>query len=267
VHYGASIRGDAVAKYLSVEEAIPLRGLRLVLTRGVPGPWGEAAKAIFHVKRIPYVRVGQVAGENDEALIRWTGAANAPTAMYDDERPRSERNAILFLAERLAPDPPLLPRDPEQRALCLGLSHEIAGELGFGWCRRLMLLQPNEQAPPAARAALATLSARYGSPDYPPARAAERCAEIMRALARRLHAQRAAGNDYLLGDALSVADLYWATFAAMLRPLPEDLCPMSLGLRTTYTARDPVLTAALDPILLEHRDGIYRRHLELPVDC
>jgi glutathione S-transferase len=256
-----------VAHYVSVEEAIPMRGLRLVLTRGVPGPWGEAAKAILDVKRIPYVRVAQRAGEDDAALVRWTGAANAPTAMYDDERPRSERHAILFLAERLAPNPPLLPADVDERALCLGLSHEIAGELGFGWCRRLMLLEPNDALPAPVRKTLEALRERYASPDYPPARAAERCADIMRALARRLHGQRARGSDYLLGDGLTVADLYWATFAVMLQPLPEALCPMSPAQRAMYTARDPVLTAALDPILLEHRDRIYQRHLELPVDC
>jgi glutathione S-transferase len=256
-----------VAHYLSVAEAIPLRGLRLVLTRGVPGPWGEAAKAILHVKKIPYVKVAQVAGENDAELIRWTGAANAPTAMYEDERPRSERHAILFLAERLAPNPPLLPGDPEQRALCLGLANEIAGELGFGWCRRLMLLRTDHQALPQLKKLVAELSARYGSPDYTPERAAERCAEIMRMLAQRLHAQRARGSDYLLGDSLTVADLYWATFAVMLKPLPEAQCPMPPGQREMYTARDPILTAALDPVLLAHRDLVYERHLELPVDC
>jgi hypothetical protein len=36
--------------------------------------------------------------------------------------------------------------------------------------------------------------------------------------------------------------------------------------RAAYTVRDPLLLAALDPILLEHRDRIYERHLELPVD-
>lgn len=255
-----------MAKYLSVEEAIPLPGLRLVLTRGVPGPWGEAAKAILHVKKIAYAKVAQLAGENDDALIRWTGAANAPTAMYENERARSDRLALLYLAERLAPNPPLLPSDPEQRALCLGLANEVAGELGFGWCRRIVLLQVGPSSPPALRALVATLLARYGSPDFPPARAAERCAEIMRALARRLHAQRARDSDYLLGDALSVADLTWATFAVMLKPLPEALCPMDAGQRAMYTARDPVLLAALDPVLLEHRDRIYERHLELPVD-
>jgi glutathione S-transferase len=256
-----------VAHYLSVAEAIPLRGLRLVLTRGVPGPWGEAAKAILHVKKIPYARVAQVAGENDDALIAWTGAANAPTAMYDEERARTDRFAILHLAERLAPNPPLLPSGVEERALCMGLANEVAGELGFGWCRRLMLLEVTPQTPPAARAMLESLQARYASPDFPPARAAERCAEIMRAFARRLRAQRARGSDYLLGDTLTVADLYWATFAVMLKPLPEERCPMNPAQRAMYSVRDPVLSAALDPILLEHRDLVYERHLELPVDC
>jgi glutathione S-transferase len=254
-----------VTHYLSVAEAEYTPGLRLVLTRGVPGPWGEAAKAIFHVKRLAFAKVEQRAGTDDAALIRWTGAANAPTAVWNDEPARTERNAILFLAERLAPDPPLLPRDPAARAECLGLVHEIGGELGFAWCRRLMLLEGMKQAPPAVRAIGERLSYRYGAGEVSVAFAGERCAEIMRALARRLHAQRARGSDYLLGDSLSAPDLYWATFAVMLEPLPEAKCPMPPGQREMYTARDPVLRAALDPILLAHRDLIYDRHLELPV--
>ena len=34
--------------WLSVEEGKALGGLRLVLTAGVPGPWGESAKACFN---------------------------------------------------------------------------------------------------------------------------------------------------------------------------------------------------------------------------
>ena len=49
-------------KYLSVEEAIDIQGLRLVLTAGVPGPWGEAAKAILAFKHIEYTPVLQQGG-------------------------------------------------------------------------------------------------------------------------------------------------------------------------------------------------------------
>ena len=43
----------------------------------------------------------------------------------------------MLLAERLAPAPALLPADPASRALALGLAHELCGEAGLGWSRRL----------------------------------------------------------------------------------------------------------------------------------
>ena len=65
---------------------------------------------------------------------------------------------------------------------------------------------------------------------------------------------------------LTAVDIYWATFAAMLRPLPHELCPMPEALRGQYGHLTPEIEAALDPALLEHRDRIYERHLELPLD-
>ena len=124
-------------EYTSVADARDLPGLRLVLSMGAPGPWGEAAKSIFHVKAIPYVAVGQMPGMPNEELVEWTGHANAPTAILDSEKARTGWAEILFLAERIAPEPRLVPQDASDRALMFGLSHEICGEMGLGWCRRL----------------------------------------------------------------------------------------------------------------------------------
>ena len=44
-----------MAQYLSVEDARPLSGLRLVVTAHVPGLWSEAAKAILDCKGIEYL--------------------------------------------------------------------------------------------------------------------------------------------------------------------------------------------------------------------
>ena len=41
---------------------------------------------------------------------------------------------------------------------------------------------------------------------------------------------------------------------------------MPAAFRTMYTNTDPVVQAALNPILLEHRDFIYHDYLELPID-
>ena len=257
-------------KYLSVEQGIALPGLRLVLTRGVPGPWGELAKAILHVKGLPYAAVAQEAGAHDAALRRWTGAANAPTAVWNDEPARIDRAGILFLAERLAPEPALLPKDPRERALCLGFADAIAGESGFGWSRRLMMIELMMKAkslPEPTRALRDTLAWRYGWSAEASASAPARCAEVLALLAGQLHAQTARGSRYLVGDALSVADLTWATFAVLVRPLPADLCPMPAQTRAMYEMKHPAIEAALDPALLAHRDFVYERHLVLPIDC
>jgi len=256
-------------QYLSVEEGVAQAGLRLVLTRGVPGPWGELAKAILHVKRLPYAAVAQEAGSNDEALVRWTGAANAPTAVWNDEPARSDRNGILFLAERLAPEPSLLPKDARERALCLGLCDAIAGEWGFGWCRRLMMVALMMKAPtlpPPLLELRTNLAWRYGWSDAAGAAAPARCAEVLGLLARRLAQQAARGSRYLVGDALTIADLTWATFAVLVRPLPEDVCPMPAQTRAMYSIQHPAIEAALDPALIAHRDFVYQRHLVLPLD-
>jgi len=255
-------------EYLDVEEARQRGGLRLVLTAGVPGPWSELAKAIFQVKGLAYVAVRQEGGGANEALHAWTGHANAPTAVYQDEAPRSGREEILFLAERLAPEPPLLPDDAAERALCFGVAAEIAGEGGLGWSRRLMMLEAMQSPglPPAVTAIRDRLGARYGYTPEAAAAAPARCADILRALAARLHDQKAKGSPYLVGERLSVADLTWATFANLVEPLPADVNPMPDAMRATYTVLDPTVRDALDPILFEHRAFLYETHLTLPLD-
>jgi len=254
-----------VTSWIDVTAAREAPGLRLVLSRGVPGPWGEAAKAFFHVKRVPFARVAQLPGGDNDALRAWTGRDDAPIAIWQGEPPRHGWMDIALLAERIAPDPPLLPASVAERALVFGLGRELCGELGLGWCRRLMLVhQLVQRAPhlPIAR----YLADRYG---YEPAiaeAAPERVADIACAFARQLAEQRERGRDWLVGDALSALDLWWAAFAAMLEPLPHELCAMRADTRAAYTAQDPVVRAAIDPALLAHRDRVYRDHLELPVD-
>ena len=255
--------------YVPIEEAKALGGLRLVLTQGVPGPWSEAAKGILHVKGIPYVRVAQEGGGDNDELVAWTGHANAPTAVYQDEPALAGREEILALAERLAPEPALLPADPALRATVVDLNEAIGGDDGFGWNRRLALLAPmhaQADAPPALAKIRDNLSERYGYSEAAYARATGRCVEILEKLAAQLHRQAEAGSRYFVGDALTATDIYWATFCALAKPLPDDVCPMNGFMRAGYTAQEPEVLAALDDILVAHRDFVYATHLELPLD-
>src|SRR5271156_6419618 len=98
-----------MAQYIEVDDAIKISGLRVVLTPGVPGPWSEAAKGILHIKKIPYVKVRQEIGGENQPLLRWTAQTTAPVFVFNEERPRSVWIDQLYLAERLNPEPSLIP--------------------------------------------------------------------------------------------------------------------------------------------------------------
>ena len=251
-------------QYIGVEEAIERSGLRMVVVGGLPSPWSEAAKGILRVKRIEWAAVRLV--YDDDRLREWAGQRNGPVAIYEKERPRQGWAEILLLAERLAPEPSLIPADPAERALMFGLSHEICGEAGLGWMRRLQMVHAGLNdaggfAPPVAR----YIGKKYGYTPEGGAAAGRRVAQLLRMLSARLKAQQSAASHYYLGGRLTAVDIYSAAFVAMFRPLPPDVCAMDEANRASFSLRDAETEAALDPILFEHRDMMYERHLELPL--
>jgi glutathione S-transferase len=250
---------------VSIETARTLPGLRLVVLQGLPSPWSQAAKAILRVKGIAYTLVHRAADDPSGALEEWTGQASFPAAMYESERPRSGWAEILLLAERLAAEPALLPADPERRAFCFGVCHEICGEMGLGWARRLELVDAGLARTPPDPIAV-WLGGKYGYSPETAAQAPRRVRELLGLLAELLGSARARGERYLLGPQLGALDLYWATFANLLSPLPPELMPMPEAMRPMFTSPDAEIHELLAKSgLLAHRDRIYREHLELPV--
>jgi len=258
-----------MSEFVEVAEARKLSGLRLVLTLGVPGPWSEAAKGILYVKKIPYVRVRQELGGPNPELTEWTAQATAPVAIWNDEPPRSTWIEQLFLAERLEPTPALIPDNIEDRMLMFGYCNELCGEHGYGWSKRLMLLHTvltDSDADESARAFATHMGNKYGYTREEAEAAPARVANIVTTLGSRLEQQQSTGSRFFIGNQLSALDIYWAAFAALIQPLPHELCPMPNAFRAMYINTDPVVQAAVKPILLEHRDFIYQEYLELPVD-
>lgn len=251
-------------EYVSLEEAKRRDGLRMVVVGGVPSPWGEAAKGFFHMKGIDWVAVRLA--YDDEALKEWAPRLSAPAAVYGKEAPRTGWAEILLLAERLAPSPALLPANVEERALVFGLAHEICGEDGLGWSRRLQLVHAGLNGAGGFAEPIAKyLAKKYG---YRPDAAASlggRVTSLLGMLAARLKAQRSAGSSYYVGSSPTAADVYSATCMAMFAPLPDAQCAIAPHTRAAFETLDAQTAAALDPILLEHRDMMYARHLALPL--
>ncbi|MEZ5567114.1 MAG: hypothetical protein R3E54_01965 [Halioglobus sp.] len=252
-------------QYVSVSEAIAAPGLRLVLTAGVPGPWGESAKAIFAYKGLDYLPVFQEGGGENAELFAWTGQNSAPVAVYEDLPPVCHWLDLLMLAERLAPAKPLLPQATGERAEALGLSALLAGVDGFAWNRRLQMFAPMMalDEPPEM---ITRMAHKYGWSQQAAADATGKIRAITRELDERLAAQQAQGRDYLVGSEVSALDFYWANFAGMVIPLGPDDNPMSDFMRATYEGADPETLACITPRLTAHRDMMYQRHIALPLD-
>jgi glutathione S-transferase len=249
-------------KWVSVDEARTMPGIRLVLQKSSWAAWSECAKNILYYKKLPYAPVPQFSFEQNPEIVAWTGVRNQPQLVYENDPVRTNWLDILNLAERLAPEPALLPQDSAQRAMVVGLSNELCGEWGLGWCKRLQVVKPGFL--PGAED---IMKKEYGLVDGDVQNPAERrMAEIVAMLAGRLHEQKKAGSRYFVGDQLTAIDIYWATFSNLLRPLPQEVCALNDNIRVPFSNPGAVIEAAMDPILYEHRDYIYNNFLQLPID-
>jgi len=253
-------------RFVDLETARNASGLRLVVLADVPSPWSQAAKAIIELKGIDAVAVRMPL--NDAAVRSWTGVRNAPVALYEDEPPRSGWAEILALAERLQPEPALIPHEPRERALMHGLSHELMGEGGVLWCSRLLTIDNSIASDgkhgypvPVAR----YLGARYGYAPGCGARARACLVQALSGLDEQLQIGRAAGP-YYFGERRSALDIYSAMAVNTLALLPPQACPMHPVLRDALEWLQGELADAVPSSLIEHRDMMFSRHLALPIE-
>lgn len=271
---------DIKLNYVTIAEARRMSGLRMVLgAYPIPGPWRESCKGVFWVKGLRYTPVKSANADasdlaigmngSQSELIEWTGQSSAPVVAWNDELPRSSWIDQLNLAERLQPEPPLVPADIEDRMRMFGLANELLGENGFVWVKRLLMVDgplKSLAANDPQRGFFEFLGQKYGYTPAAAERAALRIIDILHALDAQLASQHAAGRRYLVGERLSALDIYWAACCAILDPMPPERCPMADAFRAgPYGNSDPRIDAALTPALRAHRDFIYETHLELPV--
>src|SRR5262249_30444117 len=135
-------------------------------------------------------------------------------------------------------------------------------EMGLGWAYRLLMIQASLSHGPDHRGfspgVANYLAPRYGFDPTHVREAKGRVIDVLTMLSRRIERNR-----YFLGE-LTAVDIYWATFANLLHPLPEADMPFSGTFRDAYTCVDAEILAAISPTLRNHQERIYREHLELP---
>jgi glutathione S-transferase len=247
-------------KYVGINEAISADGLRIVIVKAMPSAWGIAAKAMAEFKSLDFLCAHQIPMSDNPELTAWAGTNSAPVVAWNDEPPLNRWNDILLLLERLAPEPRLVPENPAERIAVFGIGHEICGELGFGWNRRIDLMRP---APGEAPGPFAQ---KYHYREDEAKLANSRVIALMQELAARLKRQRDSGSEYLVGSTVTAADFYWATFSNFVALQPQEVCPINPQARPMFERTPAEITDAIEPILIEHRDRMMQRYFKLPLE-
>jgi glutathione S-transferase len=244
---------------IDINEAIKADGLRIVIVKAMPSAWGVAAKAMIDFKSLDFKVAYQIPMADNPELAAWSGTNSAPVVAWNDEPPINRWDDILMLLERLAPQKRLLPENQKERIQALGICHEICGELGFGWNRRLDLVRP------APGTDVSGFGIKYGYREADAAAANTRVSAFIAELAAILKAQKVRGSDYLVGQSVTAADFYWAAFSNFVVLQPAEEMPMNPDARPMFMNTPAEIIAAMDPIVIEHRDRIMRTHYKLPV--
>jgi glutathione S-transferase len=255
-----------MTEWLALEEGLKASGLRIAPVRaGVPSPWSELCRALYRVNHIPFSLISARDPKRGLADLRAaTTYDTLPVVFWDSERPLASWLEQLSLAERLAAAPRLLPADPVERAKVIGFLAELCMEDGFGWNRRIMMIQrllTESQFGERGQTIGRYLADKYGYAYTDSRRAEQKCEAIVAAFITRLAARR----PYFLGDTLTALDLGWAAFAALIRPLPQDMCPMTEMWRDLYSWTPKQSSPPEVEALLNRRHCVYRDWMEIPV--
>ena len=251
-------------EYVDIDRIVSADGLRIVLVRGRPSPWGVAAKAMMEYKGLDYIVGPQEPGGTNPELVAWSGTNSAPVVAWNEATPINRWDDILILLDRLAPDKLLIPQDGNERVQLFGLSHEICGELGFGWNRRLDMIRPAMDSGEPPELAV-NLSDKYGyKADV--ALANQRTIALLELLTGILMMQKDKGSDYLIGRQVTAADFYWAAFSNLVVIQPPAECPVDPAVRPLFENTPAAVAAAVDPVLIEHRNRIMRAHFKIPME-
>jgi len=65
----------------------PSRLARIVLVKGMPSSWEQAAKTIFEIKGLDYVAAPWLSGEPNDDIVDRGGEASAPIVAWAGEKP------------------------------------------------------------------------------------------------------------------------------------------------------------------------------------
>jgi len=144
---GTSVPGWPLAEGRSLEPDQAVAWIETNVPEGTPVyvdfgqfrtllPTPEAADRLWADVAAPWLP-----GEPNEKIVAWGGEASGPIVAWAKEKPINRWIDILYLTERLAPKPPLIPAEAAQRVLMIGLLRVVALDTPSQMCSARWLRQ------------------------------------------------------------------------------------------------------------------------------
>jgi glutathione S-transferase len=230
--------------------------------------WALDYKGVRHERRAPPPPAHMAV-----SLFLTRGSAKTFPVLQLGGQVYGDSTEIIAALERLFPEPPLYPDDPEERSRALEIEdffdehvapdvrllawHEaIKDPEAFGRFALEVVPPPMRRFSRRTAGPFATwfLKRRFGvaSPD-----AAARARTRIEAGIDRLDAELADGREYLVGDRFSVADLTLAALVSPAGACAEYPYPQPQG---EHASVEPLREALAESGLLEWSRDIYARH-------
>jgi glutathione S-transferase len=231
--------------------------------------YNEKARWALDYKGVPHVRRAAMPGRHQAIARKLSGGSTLPVLVLDGEA-IGDSTRIIAALERLHPDLPLYPADPDERRRALALEDFFDEELG-PYSRLLVLhhLLPDADlllgtfAPDlrgvrrlTARALFPRLRPRLASEFGIDAGTVAHAFAKVRAAGERFRAEVGPGG-YLVGDTFTVADL---TLASLLAPVVAPVQFPYPQPQRDHQRMAPVRDALAEPGLLDWTRWIYARH-------
>jgi len=253
-------------EFITLDEAAEMKnGTRVTFVPGVQALYAEALKNICYVKKIPLIRVlhplmgidKETGEDRQQQLYDLTCQTSLPTMLHDEERPRNVWIEQLALVEQIgdAGSPSLIPDKFELRVEMFGLCAVVLAEDGLVWNIRILNDSP--------------LGRKYGYSEESSSTAPAKIAEVIGLIDSRLEAQEELGSPYLVGDALTAADIYWATLSMSALPVPPEIMPktqQNQGMLMWFegNSKIPEIAEALTKRVEDHQRYILTTYCETP---
>jgi glutathione S-transferase len=231
--------------------------------------YNEKARWALDYKGVPHVRRAVTPGRHHVIAKRLSGGRTFPILVLDGEAV-GDSSEIIAALERLRPDPPLYPADPQARQLALELEEHFDEELGPH--SRLLAMHhmlrdgglflgafaPDLPAPRRilARASFPLLRRQVRATMGIDEQSVELAFEKVRAAGDRFRAELSPSG-YLVGDGFSVADLTLAALVAPIVAPPQFPYPQP---QRDHELLEPVREALAESGLLDWTLRTYASH-------